>query len=194
MALVGIELTRLREKLPQSAVDVRDQVGGIDNEVAALARDVQGISHQLHSSKLDYFGLAVAAGHFCRELSSHYDVDIDYSHENVDAGLNKDVAISLFRVLQEALSNVVKHSGARRCWVTLRGTSDEIRLHVIDDGRGFDPHSAPEGHGLGLVSMRERLRLVNGDVVIDSEPQEGTTVSARVPVPAELAQDAFAGR
>jgi signal transduction histidine kinase len=190
MALLGIELTRLREMLPHGAVDARDQVGGLDSAVAALAKDVQGISHQLHSSKLEYFGLAVAAGYLCKEASSHNLIPIEYVHENVPANLDKDVAISLFRVLQEALSNVVKHSGARHCWVTLRGIGDEVKLHVIDDGHGFDAQAALRGHGLGLVSMQERLRLVNGDVFIDSEAGAGTTVRASAPLRTALADQA----
>jgi signal transduction histidine kinase len=181
MALLGIELTRLHGMLPDGAVDARTQVSELDSAVCELAKDVQGISHQLHSSKLEYFGLAVAAGHFCNEVSSHYGTTIEYVHENVSAYLDKDVAISLFRVLQEAMSNVVKHSGARHCWVTLRGQDDEVTLHVMDDGRGFDTRAAQGGQSLGLISMQERLRLVNGEVSVDSEPGVGTTVRASAP-------------
>jgi signal transduction histidine kinase len=186
MALVGIELTELYGMLPPGAADVRAKVGDLDNTVAALARDVQGISHSLHSSKLEYFGLAIAAGGYCREVASHHRVKIEFTHENVPADLDKDVAISLFRVLQEALSNVVKHSGAEHCSVTVRGTPDEIRLHVIDDGNGFDVSGALQGQGLGLISMQERLRLVNGEVVIDSTPGAGTSLRASAPLRASL--------
>jgi signal transduction histidine kinase len=100
----------------------------------------------------------------------------------VPADLDKEVAVSLFRVLQEALSNAVKHSGARHCRVTLRGSHNGITLQVADDGRGFDAPAAMRGHGLGLVSMQERLRLVNGEVIIDSAPGTGTTVRAVAPL------------
>jgi len=190
MALLGIELTRLRETLPHGAVDARDQVRSLDHAVTALTKNVQGISHQLHSSKLEYFGLAVAADYFCKEVSSKSLIPIEYVHANVPVNLDKDVAISLFRVLQEALSNVVKHAGAQHCWVTLRGIGDEVKLHVIDDGQGFDAHAALRGHGLGLVSMQERLRLVNGDVFIDSEAGAGTTVRASAPMRTTLPEDA----
>ena len=193
LALLGIELTRLREMIPRGAADAWEQVSGLDQAVAELTRDVQGISHQLHSSKLEYFGLAAAAGHFCKEVSSRHGTDIDYLNEDVCPNLDKDVAISLFRVLQEALSNVVKHSGAEHCWVTLRGIGDEVKLHVIDDGHGFDAQAALNGHGLGLISMQERLRLVNGEVFIDSEQGAGTTVRASAPMrtaPADAAAPA----
>ena len=182
MSLVAIELARLNDLLPTSAVNARQELGGLQDAVGELASDVQGISHRLHSSKLEYLGLAVAAASFCKEASAHHGVQIEYVHENVPVDLDKDVAINMFRVLQEALSNAAKHSGAHHCWVTLRGVHDEVKLSVIDDGRGFDAEAALRGHGLGLVSMQERLRLVNGDVVIESEPGGGTTVRASAPL------------
>jgi signal transduction histidine kinase len=194
MSLLAIELDRLRDMLPESAVDARKQVGGVSEVVAALTSDVHDMSHRLHSSKLEYFGLAVAAGGFCKEVSAHHGVSIEYVHENVPVDLDKDVAISLFRVLQEALSNAAKHAGARRCWVTLRGERDQVTLAVIDDGRGFDADAALKGHGLGLVSMKERLRLVDGDVVIESEPGEGTTVRASAPARTKLVEPAAPAR
>ncbi len=193
MALIGMELTQLEGMLPDSAIDARAQVSELDHAVAELARDVQGISHELHSSKLEYFGLAVAAGHFCKEVSSHYGTTIEYVHENVSTNLDKDVAISLFRVLQEAMSNVVKHSGARHCRVTLRGQDDEVQLQVTDDGRGFDTRAAQGGQSLGLISMQERLRLVNGEVAVESEPGMGTTVRASAPVAHESPRRAVSG-
>jgi len=95
--------------------------------------------------------------------------------------------LQVYRVLQEALSNAVKHSGANRCTVTLRAIDGELRLEVIDDGHGFGVDAALKGQGLGLVSMQERLKLVKGSVVIESKPGGGTVVRARVPVqpPAE---------
>jgi len=79
------------------------------------------------------------------------------------------------------MSNVVKHSGARHCRVTLRGQGDEVQLQVTDDGRGFDTRAAQGGQSLGLISMQERLRLVNGEVTVDSTPGMGTTVRASAP-------------
>ena len=91
-------------------------------------------------------------------------------------------SLCLFRVLQEALRNSVKHSGAQQVEVGLRGTSDEIHLTVSDRGVGFDTQAAKVGRGLGLVSMEERLKLVKGTLSIESKLNRGTTVHARVPV------------
>jgi signal transduction histidine kinase len=116
----------------------------------------------------------------CREISRVRAIDIDFTHDDLPASLPKDVALALFRVLQEALSNAVKHSGARQVYVTLHASGDEIRLEVIDDGNGFDSQAV--GTGLGLVSMRERLRLVNGEFVVESQRRTGTRICARVPL------------
>jgi len=99
----------------------------------------------------------------------------------------------LFRVLQEALQNAVKHSGARHFHVDLRGTSEEICLTVSDPGVGFDWRGAMNRQGLGLISMRERLQLVNGEFSIDSDPGRGTTICARVPLRTEEIRLRMAG-
>ena len=187
MSSLAMDVGRLRQTLPAEATGAHAQVVTLLDAVVAVGRDIQGISHRLHSSKIGYLGLAAAAGSFCRETASRHNLNIEYTHENVPTDLPEGVAISLFRVLQEALSNAVKHSGANRCTVTLRAIDGELRLEVIDDGHGFGVDAALKGQGLGLVSMQERLKLVKGSVVIESKPGGGTVVRARVPVqpPAE---------
>ena len=109
------------------------------------------------------------------------------------AAIPKEISLCLFRVLQEALQNAVKHSGARDFKVELQGSQSEIRLVVSDSGIGFDWEEAIYEQGLGLISMRERLRLVNGELSIQSEPGRGTTVLARVPVGQKDESVAIAG-
>ncbi len=186
MTLLALELDQLRNALPDGANDAQAQINALNNSVAGLGKDLQAISHRLHSSKLEYLGIATAAGSFCKELASQRGVKIDYVHENVPVHLPEGVAINLFRVLQEALSNAVKHSGARHYRVALRRIGDELTLEVADDGLGFDVKAALQGHGLGLVSMQERLRLLNGEVHIDSKRNAGTTVRVSVPLASAL--------
>jgi len=107
---------------------------------------------------------------------------VEFSHSDIPPTIPKEIALCLFRVLQEALQNAVKHSGARQFDVELRGTSGEIRLTVSDHGVGFDWHDALDRQGLGLISMRERLQLVNGELLIESEHGQGTTIHARAPL------------
>jgi signal transduction histidine kinase len=113
-------------------------------------------------------------------------------HEGIPGSLPKEVSLCLFRVLQEALQNAVKHSGARQFRVELHGTSGEIRLTVIDQGVGFDQQEATNRHGLGLVSMQERTHMVGGEFSIQSEPSRGTTISVCVPLKVEKQENSVA--
>ena len=180
VSFLAMDLAQLRDTLPDD-VDAQGQARELQEAVVSLGKDLQGISHRLHSSKIDLLGLAGAAASLCKELAGRHGLRIEYAHDGVPDALAADVATSLFRVLQEALANAVKHSRAGRCRVALTGSNGDLTLVVSDDGRGFDTAAALGGHGLGLVSMQERLRLVNGDLAIESGAGSGTTVRARVP-------------
>jgi PAS domain S-box-containing protein len=181
LALVAVEIDRWNQQVPGNT-QLRDQVQHTKQHITEIAKDVQGLSHRLHSSKLEYLGLAAAANSFCRELSEQQNVKIEFSHADVPRSLSREISLCLFRVLQEALQNAVKHSGANDFSVDLHGTSQAIQLTVSDIGAGFDQQAAVHARGLGLISMRERLQLVNGELSIKSEPTRGTTIRARVPL------------
>ncbi len=189
MTVLALDLRRLGESIPERDGGVRGQLLGLYDDVTSLGRDVNGISHRLHSSKLELLGLAAAAGAFCKEIATHHDVNVTFVHEDVPAQLGESVAINMFRVLQEALSNAVKHSGASGCRVSLRRIGYELQLEVEDHGRGFEVAATVAASGLGLVTMQERLRLVNGELVIASKPGTGTTVLASVPLRQHVAAD-----
>ena len=155
-------------------------------------RDTNGVAidlrnRRLHSSKLEYLGLEAAAASLCTELSERQNIKIDFRFDAVPEDLPSEVSLCLFRVLQEALHNAMKYSGVGVFEVSLTGSPQGIELKVHDSGAGFDAKVASNRHGLGLTSMRERLRLVNGQFSIDSKPNQGTTVLARVPLSAETA-------
>jgi signal transduction histidine kinase len=118
----------------------------------------------------------------CEELSARYDVVIHFQDEDVPGDLPFDIALALFRVMQEATVNAAVHSQAREVWVSLRGAAGEVRLQVVDGGVGFDAQGTVPAAGVGLVEIRERLKLVNGNSVIVSERGEGTRVEAWVPL------------
>jgi PAS domain S-box-containing protein len=181
LALLAVELDRWKEVLPSSP-QLLEYVHHAQQLIHEIARDVQSLSHRLHSSKLDYLGLPTAANSFCRELAENNGVNVKYSHAGVPRTIPKEVALCLFRVLQEALQNAVKHSGVKEFRVDLRGTSEAVELTVIDTGSGFDEHEAFTRQGLGLISMRERLQLVRGDLSVESHRGAGTTIRARVPL------------
>ena len=184
LALVTMELEQLKQNPPRAG-ESRDRINDVWKLVSQLASDTQSMAHRLHSSKLEYLGIAAAAEAFCKELAKKQGVEIAFQQTGVPAQLPKEVSLCLFRVLQEALSNALKHSGARRFKVELIGTVREVELIVSDAGQGFNPEDAIKGHGLGLVSMRERLHLVDGEISIHSHPSCGTTVHARVPLRSE---------
>ena len=108
-------------------------------------------------------------------------IHVHFCDENVPRNLPSDVELCLFRIAQEGLNNIVKHSGATEADVTLRGSGDVLLLTVTDFGRGFDEAAAP-AQGLGLASMRERVRLIGSELTIRSEPGQGSTITARVPI------------
>ena len=157
-------------------------MGELQNQTSEIATDIQSLSHELHSSKLEYLGIAAAMRGFCGQFGEQQNVEIDFKIPDLPSPLSPDISLCLFRVLQEALHNSAKHSGVRHFEVQLWGTSVEIHLTVSDSGAGFDSEAAKEGRGLGLISMEERLKLVKGTLSIESQPKRGTTIHARVPL------------
>jgi PAS domain S-box-containing protein len=182
LALLEIELEELGLDPPNSVTEVSSRANGLRKRLSEIGIDVQTISHRLHSSKLEYLGIVAAVKSFCKELSDRQKIDINFTYDRVPPSLPQDISLSLFRVLQEALRNAVKHSGVRRFDVDLRGSLYEIQLTVHDTGVGFDLIATMANPGLGLVSMQERIRLVKGTISIVSNPESGTTIQARVPL------------
>jgi PAS domain S-box-containing protein len=184
LALLSMELEQANRGSNGSGRSLK--IEEIRRHCTQIAVDVQALSHKLHSSKLEYLGLAAATRSFCREFAQQNNVAVDFDDEDVPSYLPYDISLSLFRVTQEALQNALKHSGVDRFKVTLRGWSNEIRLEVGDSGSGFDVERAKFDRGLGLVSMQERIHLVHGTFAIESAANLGTWILARVPLAAEM--------
>ncbi len=181
LGLLSLEI----EQANWNSNGVRKNLEDIRNHCADIADEVQAISHQLHSSKLDYLGMAAALKGFCEEFSKQHHVEVEFTEQDVPENLPRDISLSLFRVTQEALHNAVKHSGTGRFAVEVRGSAGEVQLEVRDRGKGFDVEEAKQNRGLGLVSMQERVNLVGGRFSIESNPREGTMIKAIVPLAAE---------
>jgi len=182
LALLAIDLEQIKENLPNSAENARSHVEELRKRMVEISTDVQALSHELHSPKLDYLGLVAAMRSFCKEFGEQQKVEVDFIHADIPDTVPQEISLCLFRVLQESLHNAVKHSGVRHFEVELRGASDAIHLTMRDLGLGFDPEGAMKGRGLGLTSMQERLKVVNGELSINSQPKRGTTIHARVPL------------
>jgi PAS domain S-box-containing protein len=182
IALLGIDLDVLQQSLPDSAVELHSRLDEARQRASEIGSEVQAISHRLHSSKLEYLGLVAACRSFCNEVAARHRVTLDFSAEGIPSSVPPDVSLCLFRVLQEALNNTIKHSGAEHSEVELRGTLGEIQLTVRDNGVGFDGTTAVISRGLGLISMRERVSFVNGTLLIASKPTVGTEITVRAPL------------
>jgi PAS domain S-box-containing protein len=181
---------RVHRLAPADAETERDlDLEPVLADVLEIGRALHALSHRLHSSKLDTLGLVPAMKGFCREFAEQHQLQVDFTHEDIPEHVSRYLSLSLFRVLQEGLSNVAKHSGASHVAVRLEQVSDSLDLTIRDAGRGFDPAVALLGKGIGLMSMRERIHLVKGSFAIRSKPQGGTEIHVRVPIadPADVA-------
>ena len=179
-------------QLRNNPVEVRPRLQQLLEETTALSHDVQALSHELHSSKLEYLGVVSGMKSWCREFSERQKMEVDFGSD-VTSPVPFEIGLSLFRVLQEALHNAVKHSGVKRVEVQISEQSNELHLVVRDSGRGFNIEGARQGSGLGLTSMQERVRMVNGTIAFESRPRAGTTVHVRVPFKPEHATQHAAG-
>ncbi len=155
-------------------------IASLSERARAIARDVHCLSHDLHPPKLELLGLSPAIESLCQDVASRYSVRIDFRQGAGSPCVSSDAALCLFRVTQEALQNVVKHSSARTASVCLTQAQQHIHLHVADDGMGFASGSN-SGVGLGLRSMRERVNMAGGRMVIRSVPEQGTRVEVTLP-------------
>ena len=183
LAMLAVQL----EQVQENPSEMQNRIPQLHNELIEISNDVQALSRELHSSKLEYLGVVAGIRSWCKEFSQRQKMEIDF-RSDLSGTLPVDVGRSLFRLLQEALHNARKHSGVKRVEVILREESGEIHLVITDKGKGFDVQTALQGKGLGLTSMRERVRLVNGTITIDSKVMVGTTIQVRVPIPLEPAQ------
>ena len=184
VALLSINLELLRGAVPP---DTEPLAGEALNRVQDLARSLHDLSHRLHPTKLRLIGLVPALQALQRELSRS-DTTIAFTHEGVPANLPLDLTLSVFRVVQEAVQNALKHGRARTVTVDLRGGSNVLALTVSDDGVGFDVDAA-WGEGLGLISMGERIEAIEGTLDIRSTPGGGTCLTITVPLPKERAAE-----
>jgi len=182
LALLTIELELLQQKSPDLPAKVRSRIGELGKQTSKIATDIQSLSHELHSSKLEYVGIAAAMRGFCQEFGEQQKAEIDFKTHDLPSPLSPDISLGLFRVLQEALHNATKHSGVRHFEVSLWGAPGEIHLTVSDSGSGFNREATKESRGLGLISMEERLKLLDGTFSIESQPKRGTRIHACVPL------------
>jgi PAS domain S-box-containing protein len=181
MALLSIELEQLGQTIPDGQDNIQKRVHDLWTNAQEISSEIHRLSYQLHPTKLDHLGLASAVKSLCDELQDHHGIRIEFKQRGFPATLPKDVTLCVFRIAQESLRNVIKHSGVNEARVILDRNDDAVQLTVSDLGRGFDTNSDLSTIGLGFISMRERLRLVGGRISIHSEPSCGTQIEVSVP-------------
>jgi signal transduction histidine kinase len=163
------------------------QLRNLQARLVQLSHEVRQISHRLHPSILEDLGLTAALNELCEEFSAREGIEVLFKPESVPKSLPADVASCLYRVAQEAFHNVLKHAHASHVTLKVIGCSTGIRLVIKDLGVGFDSEASRPHHGLGIVNMKERIRLVQGEFAIRSQPGRGTEVNVFVPLSKEAA-------
>lgn len=182
LAVLEISLQQLQDDKTSSLEEIRRRIGELQAKTARLGEDIRSISHRLHPSVIDDLGLPAALRSLVDEFGEREEMPASLFLDKVPETIPRDVAAVLYRITQEALRNVAKHAGETHVKVSLEGSNNGLLLQVADLGEGFDPATA--GRGLGLVSMAERVRLVNGSFDVKSALGKGTVVTVQVPLPA----------
>jgi PAS domain S-box-containing protein len=178
MLVVNLELA---EDLVEEAAP-REKLHKLSNEVCKIGADLHSFSRRLHSSALETLGLTPGIGSFCAEFAAQYDLEIDFVHEDIPESIPPDTALCLFRIVQEGLRNVNRHSRASKVDLRLKGSADAILLTLSDNGIGFELSHGLASRGLGIRSMRERARMLEGTFAVLSRPRQGTQITVTVPL------------
>ncbi len=182
LAVLAIELGMLARQVPKESPVILEQLLSLRDRTEALSNDLRQVTHQLHPAVLEHLGLISALRSQCVEFSQREGIHAWFAVEQELGPVPFDVAICLYRIAQEVLRNVSKHSGAREAWVKITRNPDTIRLSIVDKGVGFNRDAVREIEGLGLVSIQERVQMVKGQLTVRSAPNEGTRIEVQVPI------------
>jgi len=182
IALLSIEFAMVGRRTPNGNGSIDAEMKEVSTRLSKLSVDLYRLSHKLHPTIVEQLGLVSAIQEFCNDIGSAHNLHVDFIEQGIPRTLSPSISLALYRIVQESVQNIVKHSGASNGRVTLIGENGEIRLEISDDGQGFDPLDASQKSSLGLVSMRERVRLLKGSIKIDSSKDTGTRIEAAVPV------------
>lgn len=181
LAVLAIEIGALRQRLETETGQAPNGLGELQGQVEDLSFLVRELSHQLHPATLEHLGLVATLRSYCNEFSKREAIRVRLDVDDAPERLPSEAAVCLYRVAQESLRNVAKHSRGEVAELSLRELDDVVQLTITDRGVGFDVESVKLKGGLGLVSIEERVRLLDGAVAIESELGRGTRIEARLP-------------
>lgn len=182
LALLALGLENAEDAIATSPGKAAQQVHDLLNSASEIGADLHTLSHRLHSSTLAALGLVPGVSALCKEFAIQQGIEIDFLPENIPGSVRPDVALCLFRIVQEGLRNLKKHSGVAKAQVRLRRAGDNLLVSVCDEGVGFDVRELREKEGLGIRSMEERAYFLGGRFEIHSESGKGTRIEACVPL------------
>ena len=182
LALLSLGLETAADGIPDFLQETKRQMQELMESASELGADLHSLSHRLHSTTLERLGLAAGVASFCKEFSAQQGLQIEFSQQGLPRSVSPEIALCLFRIVQEALRNVQKHSGAAHAQVRIEAMGDTLHLSISDDGVGFDINDGVDHQGLGLWSMRRRVRLVGGRYEIYSKKRNGTTIEIWTPI------------
>jgi signal transduction histidine kinase len=180
VALLSIEM----DSLANGTIDplARKRLSELKEKVNGIGDELHTLSHRLHSSKLEFLGLTVSVRSFCAEFAERQGIRIEFSHKDIPTSIPPDTALALYRIVQEGLRNIAKHSHALSAQVALIADSEAISLAITDNGVGLDPSSILLSEGIGVQSMKERALMIGGSLEVKSRPMEGTQIAVTVPI------------
>ncbi len=181
VAALSIGISNVRRQIPNPAGEVGKHLKQLHAITSELANDIRELSHEIHPATLEHAGLVPALTSFAAEIHRLEEVTVELSLPDTQDDIPHDVAICVYRVAQESIRNVVRHSGAKRAQIVLSVSAGAITLLVNDEGRGFDVTRMHQKRGLGLISIEERVRLLNGRLDVSSIPGHGTAVRVEIP-------------
>ena len=181
LAVLVMNVDALERTWAKDPDRAREDLRALRGQIAELSDDVRNLAYRLHPSILDHLGLAIALETYSKEYSKREKIRVTFSHNNIPDAIPQDIATCVYRVAQEGLRNVAKHAKAVQAVMKLEGRDGHLELSIKDSGTGFNPN---ERQGLGLLSMQERVRLVQGSFSLQSQPGYGTTISVRIPLTA----------
>ncbi len=181
LAILTMELGMVAKQVPETEPVIREQLSKLRDRTEGLVNDLHRMTHELHPAALELLGLVPALRSHCAEFSANAGIRVWFRVVSELGRMQPETAVCLYRIAQESLRNVAKHSRAQEAWVEIEQDNGEIRLSIVDTGVGFENEAPDAGKCLGLISMRERVRLLSGMIKIKSAPGEGTRVEVRVP-------------
>jgi PAS domain S-box-containing protein len=186
IATMGLAISRLKRKLPVAKEEIVDELDRLGRQTNELTSQIRRLSHELHPAVLEHLGLLAALESHVAEFGNEEQIEVKFTSSVTSEKIPFDVSVCLYRVALEALRNVSRHSGASSVSISLSEDDDSLMLEVSDRGHGFDVENAKRGAGLGLISVEERVKLLQGKFEVNSKPEHGTVLVARIPLARSL--------